>query len=339
MRFGQAYLALEKGELSPVYTLLGQDGALVDAWIERVYQKLTEKNQVMRLDIQFDEQGIDEILMAVDSPSLFGDRTLAVIRHFTGMQSGGKSKWDFTELETYLESPSHHAHLILCVDADKLDERRKLSKLLKRYPMIQCYTEKSSERIELARILDERARQLDHQVAQDLAERVESVGQFIRELDKIFTFSHHHPITMEILAELAVPRLEDNLFAFVSAVWSGHLSKAWAIRQELAQRGIDEFSLLGILARQIRLMWYAKVVGTSKKAATELGVHPFALSKAGEEAVYWDRKKLESCLVSIADAEYFVKSGRWEAEGALLWVVSSLTVSVGQIKQPYNRAQ
>jgi DNA polymerase-3 subunit delta len=71
--------------------------------------------------------------------------------------------------------------------------------------------------------------------------------------------------------------------------------------------------LIGMLNRQIRLLWQTKVImakgGRAEQVVHELGLHPFAVKKLMPQLKYWSHKDLMQALELLFQADGWLKSG------------------------------
>jgi DNA polymerase-3 subunit delta len=329
-----ALARLQAGKHDPIYTLLGTDGAVLNYFVSRVVQAAPGGGAALRQDVYFDEGGVEEALYTAFSPSLFGDHTVVFLRRVPLQSSSGKGKWDSTSLEDYVENPSTCATLVLQVDAEKLDERKKLTKLLKKYPILTCNVEGTEDRLSVAKVIHPELIQAFTEAAVvELAKRCTSVTALLNEAEKLRTRMAGATVDDAVVREMVVDLPEDGIFDFVQRVLHGEVGRALSTRLDLIQSGTDDMVLLAMLARHFRLMWHAQQSGAGKEEAKALGVHPYALKRAAEDASAWPSGLMEKALILCADTEFRVKSGRWHGEHALEWLIACL----GTLKRSSSR--
>jgi DNA polymerase-3 subunit delta len=335
----EALVRLQEGKHDPVYTLLGSDSAVLNYFVSGVVQAAPGGGVALRHDVYFDEGGVEEALYTAFSPSLFGDHTVVFLRRVPLVSASGKGKWDSTALEDFAEHPSTCATVILQVDAEKLDERKKLTKLLKKYPILACNGESVEDRLSMAKLIQPELFQTFTGVAQvELAKRCTSVTALLNEAEKLRTLTAGAAVDDVVVRDAVVDLPEDGIFDFVQRVLRGEVGRALSTRLDLLQSGTDDMVLLAMLARHFRLMWHAKQSGAGKEQAKSLGVHPYALKRAAENASAWSSGLIERALVLCADTEFRVKSGRWQGEYALEWLIACLG-TLNRSTPRRNRAQ
>lgn len=107
----------------------------------------------------------------------------------------------------------------------------------------------------------------------------------------------------------------------VDAVVAGQEGRAFALMHDMLATGGDRLGILAMLLRQYRLMFHVKVMQREKLPPAQikknLGLPGFAADRTLRQAAGYTgwqaRQAMETCL----RAEYQVKSGAWNQEGAL----------------------
>jgi len=130
-----------------------------------------------------------------------------------------------------------------------------------------------------------------HGLIEDAAIRslIERVGtdawQMAHEIDKLVAYSNGKTITESMVNQLVQATFEGKIFDLVDALSKKDVRTATRLLQEERFAGSDDYYLLSMFARQIRLLLGARCVldknprADKNQIATELEVHPFVASK------------------------------------------------------------
>ncbi|GGJ14189.1 hypothetical protein GCM10010885_24400 [Alicyclobacillus cellulosilyticus] len=326
---------LQQGEpLQPVYVLYGEEPVLMTRCVEALRSRLADDAgppAVLRFD--FEEDGCSGAVMACSSVPLFGAADLVVLTRCTAFAaSSGKQKGDTSSLEAYLAAPNPGRVFVIQVPASKLDERKRLTRLIKPYPQVACQVPKPEvARHWLQVFAQERGIAVTADALAELWRRRPSLSVANTELDKLWTYTGGRTITAADVAEVVSAPLEDNVFAWIDGVVSGRVEQALAAVADLYATGQDPLAMLALIARQLRLMWYARAEGGRvawADLAARIGAHPYALRVAGRQARHLPLAALETLLTLVADAEYWVKTGRRDVKHALEAVVLRCAAAV-----------
>lgn len=319
--------SIKSEPIAPVYTVIGEEHTLAGRWLEVLRSRLGQDGALVQIDrYDFEEEGCDNALLACQSISLFGESGLVVLERSSFLLPNAKVKHDLSSLERYLENPVPGRVLILRVIADKMDERKKIVKQIKKHPVISLLTPKTEEAVPiLQQLAAEKGIQMADEAIQELWRRCQSIALSDVELDKLTAYTDNRRVETADVAELVPPPLEDNVFTWIDSVVKGNVHQTFRSLTDVQSAGYDAFALFSLMARQLRMMWYARVLGdkgyTHVQLAKQLGAHPYAVKLASAQARAILPKTMEHMLTAIADAEYWVKSGRWDVNQALEYIV------------------
>ncbi|MCF8563316.1 DNA polymerase III subunit delta [Alicyclobacillus tolerans] len=322
----------KQGALSPVYTLVGDEYVLKKQWMDSLLaavQKQTgQPGELLRF--HFDEEGADRALLACQSLSLFSEMNVVYLDQCTVLSSANKAKFDGASLEEYLKNPIQNSVLILGVGSEKLDERKKISKLAKQFPVVDCSTPKDDVALQvMAFLVKQKQVEISASGQRELWRRCHNLTLASSELDKLWAYTDGQLVDEGHVQELVTPPLEDNVFAWIDGVVKGQVQKAFASLQDVLLGGHDGYSLLALIARQLRAMWYARVLSgrglSQPQIAARAGIHPYAMKVASQQAHGVSAANIESLLTTIADVEFAMKSGRLDSKQALDYVVVACT--------------
>ncbi|MCL6444505.1 MAG: DNA polymerase III subunit delta [Alicyclobacillus sp.] len=323
-----AVAALDGAPPAPVYVLVGTEPVLVRRFVEQLCRTSGARlgQEVRPLRFAFEEDGADSALMACATVSLFGLLDVVVLEGCTALLASQKANRDTEALEAYLEQPVPDRILVLTVEGEKVDERKRLGKLAKRHVLVNCNTPKDDEAVRVLNWLA-KAKSVDVAPAalQELWRRTGSLSLADPELDKAWTYTGGARIEAEHIAELVPARPEDNVFRWMDAVLQGDAERAFRTLHDVRLAGYDPLALMALVARQLRLVslvrWYGSRGESQAQMAGRLGVHPYAVRVAAGQARRVSAERVERLLCVIADAEYQVKSGRRDPDHAMEWAV------------------
>ncbi|WP_062306317.1 DNA polymerase III subunit delta [Alicyclobacillus sendaiensis] len=299
-----------------VYLLHGSEIGLFDWFCDELVRN-HRASSVLRFDYQ--EDGFEPAELELCSYSLFGERPLVYVRNVAAFVPEGRSGPDADRLAAYLERPVPERTLVLSVPSDKLDERRRVTKLAKRHAVVACPvpTRDRDAMAKLERLARSKSVAIDPEALAELWRRTGSLTLAMNEFDKLCAYADGHPIARDHVRELVPMQAEDSVFTWIDEVVQGKVAAVFEALDGLFRQGYDAFSLIALLARQIRLMAFAKGAADLERRAKELGVHPYALRTAARHAARFPERQLERLVRVLADAEWDVKRGRLAPEVAL----------------------
>lgn len=320
MSYREIMQEIKKGIIHPVYVLYGTEQLLIREVVESLEQAVAADNFLNLQRYHFDETPIQTAVQEAETLPFLADRRLVVVQNvslFTGAKPT-RNDHDPESLQRYLENPSPTTSLVLTVYADKLDERKKLTKTAQKNGKVAAFLPLKEQ--ELREWIDWKARQLHVTVTPAAAARlIMTIGSnltlFATELEKLALYAGEQGTIDEEAVDLLASRtMEQNVFVFVDEVVRLRTDKALRLLDDLLKNREAPVYLLFMIARQIRIMLQVKIQTsrgmTTQQVASLIGVHPYACKMAAEQARPYSRQMLESLLAELAEIDYKVKTGK-----------------------------
>ncbi|GMA59994.1 DNA polymerase III subunit delta [Alicyclobacillus fastidiosus] len=335
MDYTTAYDQLNSGQVAPVYILYGEELFFMDQFTRKLTE-MSDGQSCARFD--FEEDGVEEALLELESVSLFLAQPVVVIRNCTAFLSQGKAGTQADLLESYLQNPVSQRTLVITVNGDKLDQRKKVTKAAKRHIVVDCQTPKPPVAI---RILKQECKRMGMQMADDALEelwrRTGTVTRAGNELEKLSIYALGRSVTTQDVQLLVAETLEETVFDWVDHVTQGRIAEASFKLADMARQGYDPLALMAMLARQFRMMWFAKALSKRgmriEDIAKEAKAHPFAMKVADRQARNFALSDLESLIRNAADFELDIKRGRRDAQQAIELLMLSCAGSTSTFRR------
>lgn len=260
--------------------------------------------------IDYNEYSLDEIINICGYSSLFGDCKSVIVRNFNLDK-------DVEKLEKYIEKPNPSTKLVLLAN-DKLDERKKVIKLLKdknNYIYIKPLTYKD---------INQRLIKLCKEKGYLLSDNNSSIITFaslsnydiaIQELNKVLLYYNKPCEIKKIdLDNLISNTLDDNNFKFVDLVIKKDIKKALDYIKSLKLLKIEPIALLSLLTREYRLMLITKDLlqkGYSNiKIIKELSLQDWQLNKIITNTYNYSIRELEDKLLDLEELDFQLKTSK-----------------------------
>jgi DNA polymerase-3 subunit delta len=315
---------IKQKRFSPVYVLFGTESFLVEEFVNLARREMIDPAYADLNVSQYDctETSLADILQDAETLPFLADHRLVVAKQayfLTGAKPAVKVESDPDDLIAYLQNPPAYTSLLLLVEADKLDERKKLVKTLQEKAVVIPFPPLRDA--DLYGWVERRAEQYQAKIERPQAIKlVERTGSDLRLLDKelekmsLFAGGKGAVITDEVIETLASRTLEQDVFAMVEDVVSGRLESAFRTLYDCMKTGEEPIKLLALLARQFRLLLQVKIWAprgySQQQLAGMLKVHPYAVKKAMEQARFFDESSLRQLLGELAEEDYRMKSGQ-----------------------------
>lgn len=132
-----AWKKIEQGKFSPLYLLYGTEGFLINETKQKLMANvLTEEDLDFNLSVyDLEETPIELAIEDAETIPFTGDYKLLFLHNpffLTSEKNKSKVEHNLKKLELYIQEPSPYSIVVLTGSYEKLDERKKITKLLKK---------------------------------------------------------------------------------------------------------------------------------------------------------------------------------------------------------------
>lgn len=297
-----------------VYLLYGTINYLINKEIT----KIIKDNNIEEINVnKYDLNNIylNDIVNDASSMSLFDDKKIIIVDNsyiFTGTTKKTLEQ-DPIILENYLNNINDNTILIFIVNNDKLDERKKITKLVKKIGIVKEFN--SIDNISLVKQLFN-----DYNITNDnikyLLERVgEDTTLLATEIEKIKIYKDNDKnITKEDITNLTSKSLEVNNFKLIDAIINKNKNEAFTLYQDRIKLNEEPIAIIIALANQIRIMYQVKQLYlngyTENNIANILKIHPYRVKLANQNSKKYDSNILLNYLKELANLDISIKTGK-----------------------------
>lgn len=295
-----------------IYTLYGEDTFGINKFIN----DLMKKEQIEdKITYDYEECNIKDVLEECSYNDLFGNKKLVVLNNANFLT--GKTTLNDDSLESYVNNPNELTILILKVNEDKLDERKKLVKLLKEKSTLKAYKSLDIKDINIyiKNYLLNEGYKIDNNIIPLIASRINGNTKVINsELDKLMLYKISDKIiTKDDVLKVITKYEEDNIFKLVDAVIKKDKPSIFTLYKGLIDNKEEPAVIMSLLSNNLRIILQSGILykdGYSKdKIASYLKEHPYRISLALENSRLIEKKELINDLNKLAILDYQIKSG------------------------------
>lgn len=295
-----------------IYTLYGEDTFGMNKFIN----DLMKKEQIEdKITYDYEESNIKDVLEECSYNDLFGNKKLVVLNNATFLT--GKTTLNDDSLELYINNPNELTILILKVNEDKLDERKKLVKLLKEKSILKAYKSLDIKDINIyiKNYLLNEGYKIDNNIIPLIASRINGNTKVLNsELNKLMLYKiNAKTITKDDVLKVITKYEEDNIFKLVDAVIKKDKPSIFTLYKGLIDNKEEPAVIMSLLSNNLRIILQSGILykdGYSKdKIASYLNEHPYRISLALENSRLIEKKELINDLNKLAILDYQIKSG------------------------------
>ncbi|QPC46946.1 DNA polymerase III subunit delta [Mangrovibacillus cuniculi] len=312
--------SLQKEAPAPIYLIYGKESYLIGETKNRMMiHFVEEESRDFNVSIyDMEETPIEVALSDAETLPFFGERKVIFIErpHFlTSEKSKSKVEHDLDTLLQYIQSPSPYASVVFLAQYEKLDERKKVTKLLKKQGVV--YEASLLNADELTNWVNQSCAEAAFSIQPQAIELLLYRSNFqlqtvVNELAKLMLYAQDQQrITYDMVEDLTPRSLEQNVFELVECTVNGEVSKALRIYHDLRKMNEEPLKLLALLAGQFRLMYQVKALlqqGYGQpQIAKQIGVHPFRVKLAAGKVKDFPAERLQMIMTLLAEADLDMK--------------------------------
>ncbi|WP_137743857.1 DNA polymerase III subunit delta [Robertmurraya siralis] len=318
---------IKKKQFSPVYVLYGTESFLINE-TKHLLMKYALNEEEMEFNFatyDLEETPIEVALEDAETFPFMGERRLILMNNpyfLTAEKSKAKTEHNLKKLESYLQEPAPYSIIVFAGSYEKLDERKKLTKELKRKGIV-VEAKKLNEQ-ELKLWVKERAALNRVSIDEEAVEQMLTLAgtnlfMLTTEIDKLALYATEgNTITVAMVHELVSRSLEQNIFVLVDNIVQRKIDAAFRIYYDLLKQNEEPIKILSILSGQFRLIYQVKEFARKgygqQQIAGSIKVHPFRVKLAAGQAKLFKDEELTKIMQLLAEADYQSKTGAMNKE-------------------------
>ncbi|WP_281164929.1 DNA polymerase III subunit delta [Liquorilactobacillus sicerae] len=304
----------------PIYLITGTEKYLKNQVITKLSSLIPSGLQSMNLGkFDMEDEWLADAINDAYSVPFMGEQRVVIILHpyfLTADKIGKKLNQDPTELEKYLANPATSTILVIVMDDQKIDARKKVCKLLKKEAFqIDCLALNEKE---VSQIASKKIKQNGYRIEESalglLLQKTEAnFSETLAEIKKLFlTAEKTKVITQEMVARLVPQTLEQNVFDLNKYVLNNQKTAALRIYHDLLLQREEPLKLNALLIGQVRLLLQTLILlkhGYSQGDIAEtLRVHPYRVKLAIQNSRVFTQEKLRTAYLSLLKLEEKIKT-------------------------------
>ncbi len=319
---------LKKNKIEPIYLLYGTESFLINETKQLLIQNVLSDEEI---DFNLATYDLEEtpIEVAIEDAETFpfmGEKRLVILQNpifLTSEKQKGKAvEHNLARLEAYLAEPAPYSVLVFSAPYEKLDERKKITKELKRKATI--VEAKRLNEHDLKAWIKERAAGNGVQIDDGAIELMltlsgTNLSMLASEVDKLSLYAGDaSKVDVAMVDKLVARSLEQNIFVLIEKVVQRRIEEALRIYHDLLKQNEEPIKILALLAGQFRLLYQVKELSRKgygqQQIAGVLKAHPYRVKLAAGQARHFSDEELAGIMKMIANADYQMKTGGMKKE-------------------------
>lgn len=301
------------------YLIYGNDYSLIKREIDKITKEI---NDVTTYDLSLEK--VDNLLNDASVISMFGDKKALIGENALFLSTSSSSiNHDLDYLERYLEDDNHDNIVIFTLNENKLDERKKIVKLLKkRATVIHKDVIKDKDLPDFVR--DEffnNGYKIDYKAASYFVQYAGSnVDILISEINKMMMYKDGDKIIkIEDINEITSKKMNDNIFDLSNAIMDKDFKKMYECYNDLMTLKEEPIKIIAMLGSTFTLVYQCKLLYNDGKRQNEIAdilkVHPYRVKLAIENN--YKINNIKEILKKLHNLDYEIKSGKIDKALAL----------------------
>lgn len=298
-----------------IYVVYGTEEFLINQEINKIVNKhKIDKININKYNLEFTL--IDDVIEDASMISLFSDIKAIVVDNayiLTGQIKKNELNHNIDNLIKYINNPNTSTILIFTILSEKLDERKKVVKLLKDKANIIVYNQTNNINQIVKSMLDDYV--IENKDINYLISRVGSnLGILSNEIEKLKMYKFYDKvITHNDIDNCTCKTIELDIFKFIDNIINKNKNEAIETYKELLKRNEEPIKIIIMLSNQIRIMYQAKELSkegySESDIAHELDIHPYRVKIALQKGYMYSSELLLSHLEQLSDLDLNIKNG------------------------------
>lgn len=306
-----------------MYLFYGTETFLINELKEMLSNELLEEHEK---DFNFaiydlEETPIEVALEDAETLPFMGEKRMIVLKNpyfLTAEKGKEKIEHSLDRLEQYILQPAPYSVIVFIAPYEKLDERKKITKLLKQHA--EVLEVNALEEKDLIKWISNRAAMYqvtfeDHAAKLLMQLTGPNLMLISKEIDKLSLYvGPEGHITQETVNLLVARTLEQNIFELIDKAVHRKLEEAFRIFYDLLKNNEEPIKILSLLATQFRLIYQVKELVRQgygqQQIAGMLKVHPYRVKLAASQSNLFSNEHLMGLVNHLAEMDYEIKNGK-----------------------------
>lgn len=324
-----SYLAcieeIKKKKFEPVYYFYGVESFMIEALKQALIEHvMPEEDQETNLGIyDLEEVAIQEVIHDAETYPFLGERKLifAINADFLLAKPSKTEVEHYPEaLISYLDNPAPYSILVVIAPYEKVDERKKVVKQMKKKAKaVACEPVKEWN---IQQVITSIAKKHGVHISKNVIDYfVEKIGTNLMlihsEMEKLALYvGEGNTIRLED-AEIMLSNQENSsALKLVDAIIAEDLAKAIEVTRDLQKLKEDAIALLALIASQFRTLLQVKILRqkgyNQKQMANHLKIHPYVAKLAINRQAKFEMRELQEALLVLSETDSQIKNGQMD---------------------------
>lgn len=300
-----------------IYLLYGALDTLINDYINNIIKKT--KIDDINISKYNEEDLLSNIIEDASTISLFDEKKMIIVNNSQLFST--KKNIDTSDLENYINNFNPNTIIIFISNADTIDTRRKLYKLIKEKGKIEEFNKITNINSYVKKLFDEYT--ISYNTVNLLIKRVGTdLNSLTNEAEKLKIYKIDDKIiTDKDIIDCTCENIDINIFKFIDNIINKNKKESITTYKEMLKIGEEPIKIIVMLANQFRLMYQAKYLSSKGYSeddiAIKLQAKKYPVHLALQKGYRYSPEILLKHLEELADLDIKIKSGEIDKNLAL----------------------
>ncbi|WEV51956.1 DNA polymerase III subunit delta [Lactobacillus sp. ESL0731] len=308
---------------NPQTLILGEDSFLND-YLARSYTHEERFNDLERISIDCESDGLDELIADLTESSLFSQQKIITVKNpfFLTAKVPKKMQKQLEQLQEIFANLQQLDDIVVLVASyEKVDRRKKLTKtVLQQFNVIETKVKTYEVGAITKALITAEGYQISRTGLQLLLQRSDQVlDTILGNYNKLKMIAVDGKITEQAIEQNVDLSLAQNVFAILEAALKHNYQEAISRLDNQLREGSNPIQLLAVFENQLELILAAKILQkrgrNESQIVKELGVHPYRVKLALSNRLAL--KKLMNLLEEAIKLDFNYKNGQYREDNFL----------------------
>ena len=303
--------------MDKIYLIYGNEQYLIKKELNKIIEKSNvDEDSIVKYNLE--SQNVSEVLEEASIVSMFSSSKLIICENCSFLTGETKKEvnHDIDSLIKYINNPFEDVVIIFIVENEKLDERKKIVKELKKLSkVIECNKQDIHNLNNyISNYFKENGYNIDNASVRLIIDKVKyDLSNIINECDKLMEYKDTDKnITKEDIESVVRKTIEDDIFSLTNAILDKNSSKAISIYNDLILMGEEPIKLIVMISNQFRLILQVKLMAKNgykeREMASVIKEHPFRVKLALSSN--YNVEELTKAIKKLYTLDSDIKNGR-----------------------------
>lgn len=337
MDYFQLLESIRNNNIPPVIFMYGEGTYFIQKIKHALQNQLVEKDFENLSTYDLEETPIEDVITDVETYPFFSDQKLIFAENPTFLLSRSpklpfEHQLDF--LERYLSSPVDYSVLVITAPYEKIDQRKKITRLLKKHSLFIKF-DHIKER-DMRKWINQFAKLHNLTIEPEAMTYIENhvtidLELLENEMKKLSLYvKEDGVITREIAEKVLSQTIDSSALSLVDAVIEKDYEKSLFIFKELSIMKESSIGLIALLSHQFRMILQVKLLkkkGYNKyQIQRNIGAHPYVIKLASERERMFSLEALQRIIDQLTEVDAQIKTGKLEESIAVELLLYQLII-------------